>query len=199
MPNIYDILKRASPTRLPDEYVAKMLHAVPETKSIDRVAFLKAQCTDKVVLHVGCGGPLHGMLKPLTKKLYGVDVVPMPEVENLTILDLDSPALQHYSVPEDVEVILLAEVLEHLTNPGLLLKHLRPHPALKIITVPNAFSASGFKSLQRGTETVNREHVAYYSWHTLTVLVERYGYTVDEWWWYNGPAKFAEGIIFVVR
>src|SRR3990172_4625529 len=42
----------------------------------------------------------------------------------------------------------------------------------------------------------NPEHVAYYSWHTLKVLVERHGYGIVEWYWYNGEPGTAEGLIF---
>jgi hypothetical protein len=50
--------------------------------------------------------------------------------------------------------------------------------------------------IERNIEHVNGEHVAWYSWYTLTNLVKRHGFTVDEWYWYKGDPGTAEGLIF---
>jgi hypothetical protein len=90
-------------------------------------------------------------------------------------------------------------VLEHLTNPGYFLQQLRVLGAPIIITVPNAFSEAGRHWAAQARECVNVDHVAWYSWRTLKTLVERCGYEVREWYWYNGQPRFAEGLVFVVE
>jgi len=41
--------------------------------------------------------------------------------------------------------------------------------------------------------------VAWYSWHTMMMLLERLGYDVLDWRWYNGVPLTAEGLIFEVQ
>jgi hypothetical protein len=69
-----------------------------------------------------------------------------------------------------------------------------------LITVPNAHCVIGRQHILRGVESVNIDHVAYYSWRTLKTLVERYDYVVKEFYWYlPGQPRTAEGLIFVVE
>jgi len=96
----------------------------------------------------------------------------------------------------DVDIIVCGEVFEHLANPGRVLKALREYQKPVVVTVPNAFSDSGHFSVSRGIENVNKDHVAYYSYWTLRELVTRYGFTIYDWYWYNGKPLTAEGLIF---
>ena len=105
----------------------------------------------------------------------------------------DLPLLQ------DVDLVLCGEVLEHLSNPGRFLDGLRNYGKETIITVPSAFSEVGYSWIRRGTENVNKDHVAYYSWRTLKTLVERHGYEVRQFYWYGGKPGVSEGLIMVVR
>lgn len=177
----------------------KMVHPIPEAKVVNRVQFLCDQSRDKVVLHLGSDGPLHAMIEKVAKKVYGIDLTNTCGAKHFIETDLDRLSTHRLALSTDLDLILCPEILEHLGNPGLLLEHLRETRLPLLITVPNAFSSSGYHSVQEGTEMVNAAHVAWYSWHTLKGLVERYGYTVQEFYWYNGQARTAEGIIFVVR
>ena len=72
------------------------------------------------------------------------------------------------------EVILLGEVLEHLTDPGRALMNLTS--VLKeggqiVISVPSAFSLPGIAHAVFGNEEIHPEHVCYYSPATLTRLL----------------------------
>jgi hypothetical protein len=53
--------------------------------------------------------------------------------------------------------------------------------------------------MEAGTENVNVDHVAWYSWRTLKTLLDRYGYPIREFYWYKGRPRFAEGIIVVTE
>jgi hypothetical protein len=79
---------------------------------------------------------------------------------------------------------MLGEVLEHISNPGLVLDSIKKavHPdGIIIITVPNAFSFSRIKQTYKqipDEKWTHDQHVAWYSKATIKALVERHGYKV---------------------
>lgn len=151
-------------------------------------------------MSIGASGPLQDLIYATCKKCYGIDVnPPTTPRDDFVVMDLDGP---RHKIPKwpGVEFVLCGEVLEHLANPGRLMEQLKDYGLPVIITVPNARSESGRMLLvKKGIENVNCDHVAWYSYRTLRTLVERYGFTVDEFYWYNGKPLTAEGLIFVVR
>ncbi len=177
-------------------YKAKQLHEVPAVPVVKRRDFILERAKGKVVLDVGASGPLHEALVKTAAKVYGLDRTAGPDVDAID-LDAYGVALPTHA---DVELVVCGEVIEHLSNPGWFLDRLRAgYQCPVIVTVPNAFSASGLASLNSGIENVNIEHVAYYSYTTLRVLLERHGFRLTEWAWYNGHPKFAEGLIAIVE
>jgi hypothetical protein len=178
------------------EYAEKMLHAVPDATVVDRKAFILERCRGHVVLDIGASGPMHAELVKVAHAVYGID---RQDSAGIVGVDLDdvTAALPVYG---DVTRIVCGEVLEHLANPGWFLKRLREaYRCETIITVPNAYSIAGRKSIERGVEQVNRDHICWFSWKTMTVLLGRYGYSVKEFHWYNGIPFTAEGLVFVVE
>ena len=189
-------------------WYAKMMHKIPPARVEDRVRYILAQCKGKRVLHLGCNWPpgyLHKALEKVTATLYGVDVcIPAtPQAGLYAHANLDSygeaVGLVESLTSERIALIVCAEILEHLGNPGTLLAQLKRLACPVLITVPNAFNNAGYYHVTGGVEAVNPEHVAYYSYHTLKVLVERYDYGVQDWCWYNGTPGTAEGLIFLVE
>jgi 2-polyprenyl-3-methyl-5-hydroxy-6-metoxy-1,4-benzoquinol methylase len=178
----------------------KMLHKVPDAPVVDRVHFILSKCEGKRVLNIGsASGGLHDGIRKVAKEVWGVDKDETSDAD--MVLDLDSfRGLDDLIVPEETELIVCGEVLEHLANPGNFLRvvreQIRDIPVL--ITAPNAFSASRQYAAE-GIECVNRDHVSWYSYRTLRTLVERCGFEVLEFAWYNGRPMFAEGVVFVVR
>ena len=79
------------------------------------------------------------------------------------------------------DLILFAEILEHLRNPGLALDNLRQlcatHHCKLCVTVPNALSVVAFTNALRGIESVHPDHCAYYSPHTLRKVLLDSGFT----------------------
>lgn len=183
----------------PPEYWDKQVHRVPAAAVVDREAWLLERCVDKTVLHIGCAGPLHQALREVATRAYGIDQekTPWPETWALDVERLGDPLPP---IP-GLELVLLPEILEHLTMPGLLLRKVREaYPGCGVIvTTPNAGSVAFQAWLKRGYENVNRDHCCWFSWRTLTTLVEKCGYAVEEWYWYRGRPLYAEGLIFVVR
>jgi hypothetical protein len=155
---------------------------------MDRAKYLLEKANQKRVLNVGSeSGPLHEALGMVASELYGLD----REKSANMVCDLDRDPLP--LLPE-VDLIIMGEVLEHLANPGRVLEQFKGHAPL-LITVPNALGAR----MDGANEIVNRDHTCWYSYTTLKTLVERYGYEVEEWCWYNGKPYVAEGLIFYLR
>jgi hypothetical protein len=179
------------------EYIAKMLHAIPDAETVDRPKYIIEKVTGKRVLEFGASGPMHEAIVKAATLCEGVDREDSLGILGFDLDDVTQP-LSHF-ISEPFDIIVCGEVLEHLANPGFFLQRLKKqYPNVPVlITVPNAFSTAGKASLKEGTEMVNRDHTQWYSWKTLTTLLERYGYVTKEFYWYNGPEYFAEGMVFL--
>ena len=176
-------------------YRAKMLHDIPKATAVDREAFIVEHCRGKHVLEFGASGRLHQAIIEAARTVMGVDKDPGC---GITVFDLDDvtyPQLPAYTGTP--EIIICGEVLEHLSNPGWFLTRLHHQFAgvPLIVSVPNAFCAAGATWIKKGVENVNRDHVAWYSPKTLSVLLERAGYRVGLLFWYGGDGPTAEGLI----
>jgi 2-polyprenyl-3-methyl-5-hydroxy-6-metoxy-1,4-benzoquinol methylase len=158
----------------------------------DRAKWLVERTKGKVVLDIGCSGNISKQIKAAAKTYYGVD---KEAAEGVVGLDIDHRPDQ-IPVYEDVEIIILSEVLEHLANPGFFLAALRALYKGKefVITVPVACAYA----VSDGCEIVHGEHVAWYSYTTLKTLITRYGYAIKECSWFNGVPHKAEGVIMVL-
>jgi hypothetical protein len=186
----------APESKVSPEYAAKMLHAVPDADVVDRARFILERCTGQVVLDVGASGPMHDAIGKVAHAVYGIDREDGPGVVGINLDDVTT----ELPVYGDVTRIVCGEVLEHLANPGYFLQRLRAaYRCETIITVPNAFSEAARKSVLRGVEQINRDHVSWLSWKTLTVLLGRYGYSVKEFYWYGGQPYTAEGLVIVTE
>ena len=201
--DIHADLSELGRLRVDEAYRVKQLHKIPDAMEVDRTIVCVEAARDKRVLHLGCGWPpslLHQAIAGVAAHLIGVDIAaPAGARENVWQVDLDA---HPEGLPlREYDLIVAGEILEHLGNPGNLLKALRklfPETML-VITVPNAFSAAGLEWLKRGYENVNTQHCAWYSWHTLFELVTRCGYVVCNFGWYGGPPYVAEGLVFITK
>lgn len=167
---------------------------------IGRVGFVLERCWGKRVLHLGCvdegltgerleaGALLHSQLLMVAKEVYGVDV----SEEGLSLLreagipNLILGNVEHLDqIPElrekRFDIILAAEIIEHLNNPGLFLqsaKYLFHENTVMIITTPNAYRITGFGYRLKGLEFVHPDHNYWFSWSTLTSLLLKNGYQI---------------------
>lgn len=193
--DIYSVLDKARHFPLNSaDYLDRMLHQIPDAVVVDRARFIVAKCNGRRVLNLGsASGQLHYLIKQVATGVVGVDRVKGSDV----VCDLDeNPNRLLEIVPP--EIVVCGEIIEHLANPGNLLKTLRKFACPVLITVPNAFSSASAKHLQGGYENVNLGHVAWYSWRTLKTLVERYKFAVKEFHYYGGIPRTSEGLIMVV-
>lgn len=185
---------------------------------VQRVEFIKKACVGKKVLHLGCtnfpytkeaidnGMLLHFELEKTAEELYGfdfdqegLDILSAAGGKNLFRANLET--LDKVELSETFDVIIAGEMIEHLTNPGLFLKGIRrfmnPETNLVITTI-NAYSALrfaiyGLRGKGGANEPVHPDHVAYYSYKTLSLTLERESLAVKEFYFYDlseGHKKF---------
>lgn len=176
-------------------YAAKMLHPIPTTTVVNREQSIISAVKGKVILDIGCSGPLHKAIEKVAKKSFGIDIVDV-DCDNFNLCNIETDPFPEIN---DVQLIICGEVIEHLSNPGIVLEKLKKYDCPILFTVPNAFSEVGALHIKRGIENVNPEHVAYYSHKTFTTLLSRHGYAVNSFWWYGGKPLVSEGMIFLAK
>jgi SAM-dependent methyltransferase len=179
-------------------------------KLVQRVDFIKEVCAGRKILHLGCTNwpytqvaidndmLLHFELKSIASELYGFDfdqeginLLSAAGVDNLYQADLES--LGDVDLSDTFDVIVAGEIIEHLNNPGLFLsgiKRFMNEETRLVITTINAYGAArGFIYALRGksgiNEPVHPDHVAYYSYRTLKLLIERAGLNLNEFMYYD--------------
>lgn len=176
------------------DYVRKMMHYVPEAPVVIRVMYILERCKGKRVLNLGsASGELHKAIVAVASSVIGVD---KDEPADL-LVDLDKMP-EAIGSPK-VDVIVAGEILEHLANPGNLLKALRHLKCPLVITAPNAAATGLGHFMKKGYENVNPDHVAWYSYHTLKKLLERYQFEIEDFAWYHGKPRLSEGLIITAR
>ncbi|MGI8787278.1 MAG: methyltransferase domain-containing protein [Pyrinomonadaceae bacterium] len=180
---------------------------------VDRVDFIKKLCAGKKVLHLGCTNYpytkisienemlLHFVLKKVSRELHGFDfdrdgleILRQSGETNLHQGDLEK--LDEADLDETFDVIVAGEMIEHLSNPGLFLRGIKRfmnENTNLLITTINAYSGMrffiyGLRGKGGANEPVHPDHVAYYSYKTLNMIVERENLKVKEFAFYDlGP------------
>ena len=177
---------------------------------VQRVDFIKRAAEGRSVLHLGCtnhpytaetikdGSLLHAQLAPIASELYGFDYdrEGLAELEahgfgNLHFADLER--LDEVALDRTFDVIIAGEMIEHVTNPGLFLRGIRRfmNPASRlVITTVNAYCGMrfviyGLRGKGGINEPVHPDHVAYYSYRTLRLLLEKEDFAVEDFFFYD--------------
>lgn len=188
MSDIYNLLE--------DEYRAKMLHPVPAVPVINREQYILKHVQNKVVLDIGASGPMHEAIKQIAKECHGIDIN-APKGDNYHRIDLDK--VDFLPVIEGLQIIIAGEVIEHVDNAGHFLDLLKQYSCPVIVTTPNAFSNAARNHILTGVEQVNIDHKCWYSYTTVKTMIEKHGYNIKEWFWYNGQPLIAEGMVFYME
>jgi 2-polyprenyl-3-methyl-5-hydroxy-6-metoxy-1,4-benzoquinol methylase len=177
---------------------------------VQRVDYLKTICRGKTVLHLGCsdypytadrvkkGSLLHLVLQDVAAELWGMDSDPagLEALRSLGVKNLVHADLEHLEravIDHRFDIILAGEVIEHLSNPGLFLRGIRKYMdqgTTLVLTTINAYG--GLRAViyaLRGrsgvSEPVHPDHVAYYSYATLSHLIEREGLHIRKIFFYD--------------
>ena len=177
---------------------------------VQRLDFISNMCAGKRVLHLGCTNApyteeainnnmlLHFELEKTAASLYGfdtdrngLDLLEVHGTKNLYFADLED--LAALDLDETFDVIVAGEMIEHLNNPGLFLTGIRRfmNPDTKLlITTVNAYCGMrfiwyGLRGKRGKAEPVHPDHVAYYSYATLSLLLKRYALNVETFLFYD--------------
>lgn len=177
---------------------------------VQRLDVIREMCTGKRVLHLGCTNApytdeaiknkmlLHFELERVAADLWGMDTdlagietlkshgskqIIYGDLENLDAVDLD----------QTFDIIVAGEIIEHLSNPGLFLdgiKRFMGDETLLILSTINAYCGMrflwyGIRGKRGRVEFVHPDHVAYYSYSTLKLLIERHGLHVENFMFYD--------------
>lgn len=141
---------------------------------------------------------LHFDLEKVASELFGfdydqegIDVLKAHGSKNIYRADLEK--LDEVQLDRTFDVIVAGEMIEHLSNPGLFLRGIKRFmnsDTVLLITTINAYSGMRFMIyglLGKGgrVEPVHPDHVAYYSYSTLKLLLERNRLAVDEFLFYD--------------
>lgn len=183
---------------------------VEKIELVQRIELIKRLSAGKKVLHLGCTNwpytkeaiekdvLLHFELEKIASELYGFDF----DQEGLDILKehgttnlfrADAENLDDVELDETFDVIVAGEMIEHLNNPGRFLqgiqRFMNPDTQLVITTI-NAYSALrfliyAFRGKGGHNEPVHPDHVYYFSYKTLTLLLERANLSVKDFYFYD--------------
>lgn len=191
--------------------------SIPRAPLIDRDAYIIARCAGRKVLHLGaCDTPLtlakaekgellHQKLRGRCANLIGYDIdagsVSLLKerfgIDDIVVRDLSEPANQ----PESAgDLVICADIIEHVDNVGHLLfacNRMVPLDGTILLSTINALS---LKQAARGffaREPVHPDHVAYYSFATLGVILDRFGFAMEACRYFKYPTVgVLSGIIF---
>lgn len=195
----------------------KWRHRAPRFAVVDRINFLVQECKGRRVIHIGFAGTdncreamepqglwLHSRLAAGASSLVGLDVnqeaVDHARQQGYEAYLADccsSEELKRLSI-EPADVVVAGEIIEHLDAPGHLLRAVhglvRHTEGRLIVTTPNAHALySGATALAR-LEIINPDHVALYSWFTLTNLLRRHKWHTTEFLMYDYPDQSGSAI-----
>lgn len=179
-----------------------MVHRLPRARLVDRADYLVETVRGRRAAHVGFVDSgcweyhdrfdswLHAHLDAVASSMVGLDL----DVEGVRragelgfaahAVDARDPAAVRALGLDPVEVVVAGEVIEHLDDSGSFLEGLhalvRPGGRL-VVTTPNASGLlnAGAAALA-GYEVNHPDHVTLYSCFTLTNLLSRHGWQVDE-------------------
>jgi len=179
-------------------------------KLVQRVDLIMEMCAGKKVLHLGCANYpytqnsidnemlLHYDLEKSAGELYGfdfdqpgLDILAANGTGNLYRADLEK--LDEVAMSETFDVIVAGEMIEHLNNPGLFLTGIQRFMNAEtrlVLTTINAYCGMrwfwyGLRGRRGKQEPVHPDHVAYYSYSTLSLLVKRHGLDIDSFMFYD--------------
>jgi predicted TPR repeat methyltransferase len=172
---------------------------------VSRWDFVLNKCTRKSVLHLGCvgitegtlddklrawrqEGVIHIHLQKVCKYIVGVDhdevaILALRKMGYERLLVGDVTNLRSLSIDRRFDIILCGDIIEHLSNPGLMLEGVKAFMGAEseiLITTPNAFGLLHFVRHLAGRFSEGSDHVVSFQVYTLLNLLERHGFCAQE-------------------
>jgi 2-polyprenyl-3-methyl-5-hydroxy-6-metoxy-1,4-benzoquinol methylase len=181
----------------------------------DRIAYLKKLVRGVAVLDIGCTGrkgsgrlpdhtgTLHHAISPVCASLTGVDIdaagVEAMRAAGYHVVLGDAASVR---LNQAFDVIIAAEVIEHLSNPGLVLANLKAHlkeSGTLVLTTCNPFYyRQQSRILRRGAIQVNASHTCWFDPLTLAQMLRGSGFAVVKGAWI-APVKRWNPMTFAAR
>lgn len=177
---------------------------------VQRLDFIRETCRGQRVLHLGCTNwpytleslennmLLHRDLEQIASHLVGLDadeqgIKTLKEQGSKNLYKADLEHLDELDLDEKFDVIVAGEMIEHLSNPGLFLNGIKRFMNAEtqlVLTTINAYCGMrfwlyGLRGKSGKQEPVHPDHVAYYSYSTLKLLVERHEMHVEKFLFYD--------------
>lgn len=168
----------------------------------DRWDVIKDLVAGKSVLDLGCVDHeaqkeegrdwLHRKIRQAARSVTGVDraaeEVVRLRAKGYNVLQGDVETLD---LGQSFDVVVAGNIIEHLSNPGRFLAAVRRHlvpGGLFVLTTDNCY---GLRSLKAVTffdrVRPNKEHTLAFEEEVLRQLLERHGFQVADFCYYNGP------------
>ncbi len=94
----------------------------------------------------------------------------------------DVQRLEELNIKKKFDVVIAADIIEHLSNPGGMLdgiKHFCSKASRVVITTPHAFGLPNFIRFLRGSFTDGEEHVMTFNFDNIENLLVRHGYEIQ--------------------
>jgi hypothetical protein len=180
---------------------AAMVHRLPKAPLVERIDHVLSRCAGRRVVHVGFadagfremqqrrGEWLHERLASAARELVGLDIddegvaaARAAGFEAHAVDCCDATAVASLGIAP-AEVVLAGEIIEHLDAPGAFLEAMRPLVApggTLLLTTPNASGFLNSAAALARREVNHPDHVLLFSYRTLTNLLDRHGWEVDE-------------------
>ncbi|MBT3934791.1 MAG: methyltransferase domain-containing protein [Bacteroidetes bacterium] len=174
---------------------------------VNKEAKILDLCKNKSVLDVGAIGQennyknpnwLHAKIKNSAKSIVGVDII-QDEIDKLKEHDyhfINWNTLKQ--LKSKFEVIVMADIIEHVGNPQELLQQYIPFmedDGIIVITTPNSNRARNFLSILFFNKYgMNPEHTMWFCPKTMTELINRTRLQAYEFFWlseYNSKSKIS--------
>lgn len=136
------------------------------------------------MIDIGCGrGFLLDEARRFGWKVFGIDYSQkvLDYAKNVLNLDTTCADIRSYVSHNKYSVVVLNQVIEHVTNPKRVLKNcykLLDEKGIIYIATPNIESVAAKVHKEHFDHIIPPEHVGYYSRKTLSLLLEKCGFKV---------------------
>lgn len=168
----------------------------------DRWDVIKEKISGREVLDLGCVDHeasheegkdwLHRKIREKAKSVLGVDYA-AEEVMRLRDkgYEVVQGNVETLVLHQTFDVVIAGNIIEHLSNPGLFLETVKSHlkqNSLFILTTDNCYGLRSLKAVffSDGIQP-NKEHSMAFEEEVLRQLLERHGFQITDFYYYNGP------------
>jgi 2-polyprenyl-3-methyl-5-hydroxy-6-metoxy-1,4-benzoquinol methylase len=174
---------------------------LPEVIYSNRIDPVIEACAGKRVLNVGCAGsnaltsmdPVHGQIAGVSSSCLGIDLyeagVAHFRSRGFDVEFVNAESFSRGRRPS-FEIAVLGDVIEHLSNPGLVLDRVNEslgEDGMVVVTTPNPFSLTlMLGKLVSRNNGVNSDHVTWYDLVVLSELLRRSGFEITTVYWIGG-------------